>query len=533
MVLLASSSVLSWRWYLRNTELVPKSGGEYTEGIVGSPRTINPLFATTNEVDTSLTHLLFSGLFRSSGMQLINDLAESYTISDDGKQYQISLRPDLYWSDGEPLTIDDVIFTIKAIQDPLIKNPLSERLRNVTAIKIDEQTIKLELTETHSPFLTFLTFGILPEHIWQNVQPTNFLLAEFNIKPISNGPFRFKSLTKDKQGGIRSYVLEANSYYHDTKPYLKKISFKFYPDFETSLQALQDGTIDGLSSLPRGSKSKINERRYQLYQLSLPQYTAIFFNPQTNAALKNKTLRKALAIGLDRLTIIEQALAGQGKLTDGAIPTSALGYTENFKKYAYDPGWAAELLEQIGWRLKDDGERYQGDQKLSITLTIPDLNEYLEVANLIRNYWGQIGIETNLEVVPSFRLQSDVINPRQYQALIASEIVGLDPDPYPFWHSSQNTAPGLSLSLFTNKDTDKLLEQARQTVDSKLRAQKYTDFQAILGEEVYAVFLYSPTLPYALHRDIKGMTLTEISMPADRFTDVTSWYRLTDRRWKK
>ncbi|MFH1111833.1 MAG: ABC transporter substrate-binding protein [Patescibacteria group bacterium] len=533
LIFIASSVILTNRWHWRHTELIPKAGGEYTEGLVGNLRAINPLFASSNEVDASISQLLFNGLFQASGMELINNLAESYTVSSDGKIYTITLKKNLTWSDSEPLTADDVIFTIQAIQDPAIKSSLAGNLQNVQANKIDDHTFSLKLSEPFAPFLTTLTFGILPEHIWQNIQPANFLLAELNTKPVGNGPYQFKALTKDKQGSIRSYTLEPNPNYFGQKPFLKKISFKFYPDYETAIQALQDGNIDGLGSLPCSSKSKINNRRYNLYQLSLPQYAAIFLNPQTNEALKNKTLRQALIIATDRDNLINNILSCQVKKIDGTIPQGALGYTDNIKKYAYDAGWAAELLEQNGWLRKDDGWRYKDENKLSITLTIPDREEYIEVANAIRDNWNNIGVETSLEVIPAFRLQKDIIATRNYQALLASEILGLDPDPYPFWHSSQNQAPGLSLSIFANDNIDKILEQARQAVDPKIRAAKYNDFQSILAEEAYAIFLYSPTYTYVLNKDIQGLGLIEISMPSDRLADISSWYRLTDRSWKK
>jgi len=467
-------------------------------------------------------------------MQLINNLAESYTVSDDGKIYTITLRKNLTWSDGEPLTVADIIFTIQAIQDPIIKSSLASSLQNVKTNVIDDYTFTLELSEPFAPFLTTLTFGILPQHIWQNIQPTNFLLAELNIKPIGNGPYQFKSLTKDKQGGIRSYTLEPNPNYFGQKPYLKKISFKFYPDYETAIQALQDGNIDSLGSLPRGSvKSKINNRLYNLYQLSLPQYTAIFLNPQLNEVLKNKIVRQALIIAIDRDNLVNNTLSGQAKKIDGAIPPGALGYTDNIKKYSFDSGWAAELLEQNGWPRQDDGWRHKGEAKLAITLTIPDREEYIEVANAIRDNWNNIGVETSLEVIPTFRWQKDIITTRNYQAVLASEILLLDPDPYPFWHSSQNQAPGLSLSIFANDNLDKILEQARQTIDPNFRAVKYNDFQSILAEEIYAIFLYSPSYTYVINKDIQGFNLFEISTPAERLTDINSWYRLTDRIWKK
>ena len=529
IIFVISISGLGWRWYLNNSELIPKIGGQYQEGVVGTIRSLNPLFSSANQVDKSISQLIFSGLFKTSGKELINDLAESYTVSPDGEKYTITLKNNLLWSDGAPLDADDVVFTIQLIQDQNIKSPLASSLQNIKVEKVDNLNITLELAEPFAPFLTTLTFGILPRHIWQDITPANFLLSEYNTKPVSNGPYRFKNLSSDRDGSLRNYVIEINPYYHDPKPYLKTITFKFYPDFETAIQALKDNTIDGLGAVPLESLADINSRLYSTYKLLLPQYTAIFFNPQNNALLKDRTFRQALAVAINKTEILEQAIKDNGRVIDGAITEGALGYNENIKKYSFDPGWAEELLNKLGWEKKEDGIRYKKDEKLSLTLTIPERQEFIAVASMIKNYWQAVGIDTQINIVPIFQLQRDVINPRQYQLLMATEVVGVDPDPYAFWHSSQNLAPGLSLSIFNDPQIDKSVEEARRTIDNKLRAAKYADFQAILADQVYAIFLYSPTFSYVLDKEIKGVDIKEINSSADRFNDIGSWYRLMQR----
>ncbi len=522
-------SGLAWHRYLQNSDLIPKVGGQYQEGVIGNLRSVNPIFASSNQADRTISQLLFSGLFKTSGRELVNDLTESYTISPDGKQYVITLKNNLQWSDQTPLTADDVIFTVELIQNSAINSPLIGSFQGVGVSKVDDKTFTLNLQEPFAPFLSTLTFGIVPKHIWKDIEPGNFLQSEHNNKPISNGAYRYKSLSSDRNGNLRNYVLEINPYYHEAKPYLKTVTFKFFPDIETALQGLKDNTIDGLGAVPIEKLKNINAHLFTTYQLLLPQYTAIFFNPQNNPALKEKKIRQALAVAINKKDIVAGPLEGNGLVIDGAIAEGALGYSSNIKTYSYDPGWGKDLIKQAGWEEKEDGFFYKKDEKLTLHLTIPERQEFIAVANELKKYWQAIGVDTQIQVIPIFRLQNDTINPRQYELLMASEITGVDPDPYPFWHSSQNTAPGLSLSIFVDPQIDKPVEDARRTIDNKLRATKYADFQAILAEQVYAIFLYRPTFAYVLDKKIKGVDIKEINSSADRFNDINTWYRVTQR----
>lgn len=524
--------VLGVTTYFRNTKEAPAFGGEYTEGLVGSPRYLNPLLAQTNDIDLDLSSLIFSGLFKhNQNLELVPDLASSYEISADGKVYTIYLRKDAKWHNGENFTADDVVFTLDMIHNPEFRSPLLPIFRGIKLEKIDDYTVKFTLLEPYAPFLENLTFGILPGHLWANIPPANANLAEYNIKPIGTGPFQFKSLTKDKSGNIRSYTLASDETFYDQKTYLKKITFKFYPDFESAVEALKSKEIEGLSYLPKEFKGTIKNKDLQYYSFNLPQYTALFFNPKNNDNIKDKIIRQALANGIDRNKIISEALKGDGQKIDSPILPNFLGFNPDIKKYNFDPDAANSLLDQAGWKLAD-GKRMNKNKQLELTLTTVDQTEDSSAAEIIKKDWEALGIKVNLQIIPTGQIQKDIIEPRNYQIFLYSEIIGADPDPFPFWHSSQISNPGLNLAIIPDRNIDQLLEEARKTNNIEERKLKYIQFQNILAENVPAIFLYNPIYTYITSKDIKGINLSRIIMPSDRFAEIEKWYINTKRAWK-
>ncbi len=259
-------------------EMTPKTGGEYTEALIGQPKYINPIFANTNDVDADLSALLYTGLVRfGSNDKILPDLASNFTISADKKTYTFSLRHDVKWSDGEKFTADDVIFTIETIQNPEVGSPLISAFAGVTLEKIDDFTVSLTLKEPFAPFLTTLTTGIIPEHIWGEISPVNLKLAKNNLQPVGTGPFVFSKLVKDETGNIQSYTLTYNDKFYRPFAYLKTLTFKFYTDYNQAADALHSQIVSALSFVPRDYQAKIASKNIGIYPLRLPQYTALFF----------------------------------------------------------------------------------------------------------------------------------------------------------------------------------------------------------------------------------------------------------------
>jgi peptide/nickel transport system substrate-binding protein len=535
MVLLAIVGFLggaTWwglRNYLNSTMVVAEDGGSFNLGLVGQPRYINPLLAPTSDVDMDLSTLVFSSLFKlDKDAKIYGDLAESVSVSKDQKVYTVVLKPNLKWHDGQALTASDVVFTVKAIQDPNWQSPLNLGFKGVTAEQVDERTVKFTLQEVYAPFQSTLTFGILPEHLWASVPGANASLAELNTKPIGSGPYKFDELTKDKTGTIKKFHLVANQEYAFGRPHIDSLSVTFYDTPEDLVQAYKDNDVDTVGGIPIGDKESLQSANSQVLSIGLPRYDALFINSNNNTYLRPDAVRQALSHAIKKSELVEKVLLGNGVVVNSPLVPGSLGYTADVTVYGYDVEKAKALLTDDGWKFKD-GRWFKDKDKLIVEIVTADTAENRAVAEMIKGYWEAIGIEVVIVNAPVAELQQTHIRERKYQALLFGEVIGADPDLYPFWHSTQIADPGLNLTSFSDDDLDQLLEEARQTTDPAKRAAKQTEISKLLAKELHAIFLYSPQYLMAVRDKIQGVALTTITIPADRFNDVQNWYIKTKR----
>jgi len=549
LLVFIGAALIGARLYFAGTHVIPAVGGEIVEGVVGTPRSLNPLYAVSNDVDMDLTRLLFSRLFTADASgAIVTDLVESYDISPDRKTYTLKLMDGVHWHDGRPLTADDVVFTMALIQDPAWKSPLYASLKDAAAEKIDGMTLRVTLKEPFAPFLSLLTFGILPQHVWKDIAAPDAIRAEENLKPVGSGPFAFESMKRDRRGFIITYTLKRNENESRQAPFIERLTFKFFPDYGAAFEALTRREIDSLSFVPRDRRASAKEVPHVIpYTLELPQYTAVFFNQRKNELLKDKDLRRALAMAINRNRIIFDVLQGDGRPLDGpALP----GYTGALTGAPpHDLEESRRILESLGWKTdSQDGirkksakvEKTVGGKKtteevmvpLRVTLTTVDQPESLTVAKIVKEGWSAAGVDASIDAIPASDVQRTAVRPREYEALLYGQLLGLDPDPYPFWHSSQSADPGLNLALFANREADDAIEAARRATDLAAREAQTRRFREILAAEAPAAFLYGPTYTYAVSADVKGFGGGRIASPSDRFASVTSWYLKTKRAWK-
>lgn len=570
---LAAIGSLVGNGYFFFLQPVPKPGGEYSEGFVGTPKLLNPVLAAANDVDADITPLLFCSLLKRQGTEVVPDIITRYEVSPDGKQYTVVLKPDIRWHDGEALTVDDVLFTFDLIRDPEVGSPLFKTFSGVTAQAVDDRTIQFTLAKPFAPFLSTLTFGILPERHWGIVPAASLKLAELNLKPIGCGPFGFQSLKKDKQGNIRSLTLAAFSQYHAGRPYFDTVIAKFYPDTQSAVAAVVNKnvmTLGGVSAINRPELAAVTSHGWAYYPLNVPQYTAIFFNQSRSGALAELPVRQALYRALNRPQLVQAVLGGGAEVIAGPFLPDAIGYTPDVPQYVFDQSAATAALDNAGWKgltpneyiaLQRENEKAQTPagqefvdrsdaerlaelngqeyfrakkgQPLEIELTIVDQLENQAVAKAIQTDWQAIGVRTVIRSVSPEQVRREVLKPRAYQALLYGEILGTDPDPFPFWHSSQAADPGVNLALWQNRKADKLLEDARTATDPAVRQEKYKTFQDILLTELPALFLYRPLYSYWVNKDVNGVNVKSIAVPSDRLSDLSQRYLYTRRVWPK
>jgi peptide/nickel transport system substrate-binding protein len=361
IVLIVSICWAGWNVLAKYRLVVPDVGGRYVEAVIGSPERVNPLFASVNEVDQDISRLVYSGLMRYDEQQrLVPDLAATYQVSDDKKIYTFSLRTDVVWHDGEPFSAKDIVFTFEKIQDPDVNSSLHITFEGVEVKALDDHTVQFILNEPFNPFLSTLTVGIIPEHIWFDIEPKRMMLAKQNLQPIGTGPFFFKKLAKDETGFIYSYELNRFDRYYKQPPYLEEFVFRFFSEYDGAtgaIIALREQKVDGLSFVPYALRDKVMRKHITLHTLRLPQYTALFFNQDQEPALKSLEVRTALAFALDKSRLVQQALKGEAEVIESPILNGFPGFQAGTKPSVYSMDEANTLLDKIWPRISADEYR--------------------------------------------------------------------------------------------------------------------------------------------------------------------------------
>lgn len=504
---------------------VPAYGGTLVEGEVGSPRFINPLLALS-DADRDLSVLTYAGLMGLSGSgTLVPVLAESYTLSDDGKVYTFMLRPDAKFSDGKPVTASDVAFTVKKAQNATLKSPEFANWSGVKTEVIDEKTVSFTLAKPYAPFLEITTLGILPERLWRDVTDEQFPFSNLQTNPVGAGPFKISKISYDANGIIERIQLRANPYYALGRPYLDRIDFTFYPRAEDLAAALTDGTIDSAYGVAAPN----------VLMVPYARVFGVFFNQDLKQVYARTEVRKALSLALDRESIVQNILGGYAVPIIGPVPPGG-SVTQTPVPQSDNPTeTAATVLEKAGWSYDSTGRVWKNvsiKQVLdTITIRTSNVPELKNVATAVKKQWEKLGIPVTVELYEPGDLSQNVIRPRKYESLLYGMVIGRNQDLYAFWDSQERNDPGLNIALYANKTVDALLEDARTNPDPDMRTRDLQKIEDLVAADYPAAFIYAPDFIYAVPDDLKGVTLPQIVTPADRFANIAFWYRETDAVW--
>jgi len=562
LILLISLSYLTVGFYNKNLIILPKSGGIYREGAASYPQSINPLYASARDIDLDLTRLLYSSLFiHDEAGRLQNDLVETWQVSSDGKEYSFKIKENVKWHNGNTLGTDDVVFTFNLIKNPEFRSPLRTSLSGINIERIDDFNFRLILAEPYSDLFHLLTFGIMPRFAWESVIAEAAIISELNLKPIGSGPYQFDSLIKSKGGEIKEYHLVVNSDYYGAKPYINKIIFKFFPDYNQVLRALNANEIESASYLPEDLLSDVLARHsLNFHYLQLPIINSIFLNQNKNDFLKNIKTRQALNYIINREELFNQVLSSGGIRVDG--PMLAPDFAKDFGKEIYnlDLNKARELFEEVGFKniitteddfkaeelraeievIKNYAQEKNLDRLGSWWLSennrvlqfrlLASLNAKNEILSLLQSNWEEFGIRIFLEQVANDELMNK-LNTNDFELLFYGQAVDLDPDIAAFWHSSQMGGETFNVTSYKNGEVDTLLIEARQTINFDERVQKYNKIQEIINNDLPAIFLYSPSYIYIQDKKVRGFSANLISTPSDRFASVNNWYVRTKKRF--
>lgn len=526
MILVASASLASL-YALEQSLLieVPSYGGVLVEGEVGSPQFINPLLAIS-DADRDLAGLTYAGLMGLSGTgTLVPVIAESYTVSPDGKSYTFLLRNDAKFSDGTPLTATDVVFTVQEAQDSSLKSPEYADWSGVSAVAVDQHTVRFTLAKPYAPFLGLTTLGILPSHLWQNISSEQFPFSNLETTPVGAGPFKVTSISRDASGLIQNISLAENPHYALGRPYLDGMRFNFYSRTEDLSTALSNGVVE--SAYGASEKGALTAPYARVF--------GVFWNPSENPVYARAEVRKALSLALDRDAIIAKVLGGYATPIMGPVPPGGSVKQTTIPEQTNSTGAAAQILTAAGWTYDGNARMWKNasaKQTLAtITLRTSNVPELKNVATAVKDAWEQLGIPVDIELYEPGDLSQNVIRPRKYEALLYGMVIGRDQDLYAFWDSQERNDPGLNIALYANKTVDSLLEEARSSTDQTIRMSDLQKIEDTVAADYPAAFIYAPDFTYAIPKDLQGVQLPQIITPVDRFATVALWYRSTDAVW--
>ncbi|MCU0660420.1 MAG: peptide ABC transporter substrate-binding protein [Candidatus Pacebacteria bacterium] len=521
------------------TEKVPTQGGSISEGIIGIPRFINPVLAVS-DADRDLTALIYSGLMKKgSDGAIVPDLAESYSVSEDGLVYTFVIKNDAVFHDKEPVTADDVVYTIQQIKDNTIKSPKKVSWEGVTPEKIDARTIAFRLKTPYAQFLENTTIGILPSHIWSSVSAEEFSFSDYNTNAIGSGLYKIESISKSSSGVPRYYVLVPAKRL-STVPFIEKLTIRFYANENDLVSGLTSKEVDNIGGISPDNAFELATKGYRIETTVLPRMFGVFFNQNQAPVFLNKPVVNALSMAIDKERIIAEVLREYGEVIDGPVPKSLLGVSEAGEEqkstHANRVEEAKKLLAKDGWKMGPDGilekKLKKETQRLSFSISTGDTAELKRAAELIQQDFAAIGAEVELKVFDTGSLNQSVIRPRKYDALFFGQVIGRESDLFAFWHSSQRNDPGLNIAMYANSTADKALEKSLTIQNPIDRAKQYLAFQSEFAKDIPAVFVYSPQYIYVVGKNIKNVSIDNMTIPTERFGNIGEWYIETENIWK-
>lgn len=465
-------------FYLQSLLLAILPTPAYVEGVVGQPQSFVPNQADTY-IERTVSDLIYRGVFKYDIYgAIVPDLADTWTVSEDGLIYTIKLKDNQYWSNGKKITSDDLIYTS-------FKSP---ELSYVSTDKIDDLTVRFTLPNKYAPFLSLLVIGVMPVDAEEKGNP---------LMPVSSDDFRVAHVEKSGSFINRVTLVTSSNDYQ-----IKKIIFNFYPNDEELKMGAKLGEIDGFISETACCDDLQNFEDYKYPVQGV--YYALYFNLRKEKLDDIELRRKMLKVLPIEDLVYEYGITVQGPIsrstfTDKTLPFDM--YDENFE---------------------DDLE------KLEIEIKVPDEKKHVRLAENILKMWeDKLNVEVTIVKVDPKNFVSDVIETRDFEVLLYGQEVGRDPDRYVLWHSAQKDPPNLNLSGFEQIRADRALEEGRNELDNDKRVVHYNEFQKVLNEQVPAIFLYHPYIHHYVSKYIDGIGQKYTFTYWDRFLDLKNWKKIS------
>jgi peptide/nickel transport system substrate-binding protein len=529
----------------------------YREGVLGHPVSVSPLSART-QADRDLVALVFSGLVRNGpNGTIVPDLAERWSVDPTGAVWTFVLRADARWHDGEPVTSDDVAFTIHVLQDPGYTGPGARSWDEVSVATAGPRTVIFTLATPLGGFLQEATQPIAPAHLLANVPVDGLAADPFGRQPIGSGAFAVARLDDsqaelipattilppvDPSGPPSAHATDSLATAAPIErpdrpiPYLPGIEFRFFDTPDALAAAYRAGEVDAASGLSPAMTSELaltrNSRAIHYPGTTL---TAVLLNLRPgHPEFASPAVRTALLAAIDRPTLIRTAFAIAASPPNSPIPPSSVLYDPTAAPpIAYDPKAATTGLKKAGWTLAADGWHLpKAKAALSIELISPDRASNpgaFDAAEAVAADWGAIGLAVTHLPLPPGEFVTERLATGKFSAAVGDVTIGLDPDLYPLLASSQTVRGGSNVVGLQDPTLDALLRAARGPGTDAARLAAYAALQKQLAAGEYVLPLAFADESIVVRDTLQGPAVRGVGDASDRFWDVLTWRLAADR----
>lgn len=508
----------------------PTNGGTYREAVIGKIENLNPLYAST-EAEKSVIRLVFSSLYQydvSGGLK--GDLAKSMSITNDGKTYLVTIRDDVKWQDGKPLTANDIKFTLDLIKNGQISSVLSQTWKNVDIKFAGDFSIEFNIPTPYAYFQNALTFPVLPRHILFQVEPSSLRDNRFSRLPIGSGPFKLRTIQTIKVKDVVGQVahLNANDNYYGGTPKLNRFEIHGYQSQQNLISSVESGDSNAASGV-----SGLYLPPASLVRKATPINNGVFafFNVDRNL-VKDQRMRQAIKsiIDLEDTRRKFEKVYGTFIQLDYPIITSKLDQRVELPSTQSD--WNDEdirkNLNELGYKEVEGKWKTADDQDLTLSMVTVKGSDYSKFAELIADKLRNFGFGVQLQFIdindPNQNFVLNTLRPRDYDILVYEIELGDDLDVFAYWHSSQKSNTGLNLSNYSNIIADDALRTSRGGADLNLRSLKYKTFIEEWVKDIPAIGLYQSNFVYVQSKSSKSFSENvRLVSPDYRYFDVIDW----------
>lgn len=503
----------------------PAVGGEISMLLSKDPDNFNPILSSTT-YGADIHYLVYARLFEfNDKWEPTPYVAKSWKASEDGLTWTITIKDGIKFHDGNDLTADDVVFTLKSIMDPGYTGPRAASVSPIKDISApDKTTVKIELKEPFAPIFTNINYGILEKKLFEGTPVADFDKHAVTMKPVGAGPYKFVEYKR-----AQYVTLERNdnwfmSQERDGAPFIQTLRWKVIPESATAQAALESGELDwmtpdakdvaDLEANFKGKLAPVNYERngwgYMNFNVSRPM-------------LADKRIRQALIYGLDRQSIITGVLDDRAVIPSGPISNVSWAFDPSAKPLPYDKAKAKQLIEEVGYKLNATTGIYEKDgQPLKLGYYASSGNSTIEgIAAIAKQNWKEIGVDLDVQLLDFNAMTDNFLKPGKFDISFAGFSLGLDPDQYSLFHSTQ--VAGFNRGRYNNTEVDQLLEAGRKESDLAKRKAIYADYQKKMAEDPPVILVYANKYTDFVSSKIKGGVVNFPGSGADA-EFVYRWY---------